>query len=327
MTVAEALRVPRHGDVSVLTLESLEIPDPRPGQVRVRVAAGGVNFIDVYQREGIYPMTVPYTPGMEGAGTVDAVGDGAGFLVGDRVAWAMRPSAHAQLALVGADALVPVPDDLDLETAAAAMLQGMTAQFLTRSTYPVQEGTRVLVHAAAGGVGQWLVQVCRALGATVIATAGSQQKCAIATSLGAAAAVNYTEHDTPESLAAAVRDAAEGGIDVAYDGVGKATFDASLASLRPRGMVVLFGGSSGQVPPLDLQRLNAAGSAFVTRPSLGHHAATREELLWRSGEVFGWLLDGTVKLSIGGRFPLREAAAAYEQLESRGSTGKLLLIP
>ena len=327
MTVAEALRVPRHGDVSVLTLESLDIPDPRPGQVRVRVAAGGVNFIDVYQREGIYPMSLPYTPGMEGAGTVDAVGEGAGFLVGDRVAWAMRPAAHAQLALVGADALVPVPDDLDLETAAAAMLQGMTAQFLTRSTFPVQEGTRVLVHAAAGGVGQWLIQVCRALGATVIGTAGSPEKCAIATSLGAAACLNYTEYDTQEALATAVREAAGGGVDVAYDGVGKATFDASLASLRPRGMVVLFGGSSGQVPPFDLQRLNAAGSAFVTRPSLGHHAGTREELLWRSGEVFGWLLDGTVRLSIGGRFPLREAAAAYELLESRGSTGKLLLIP
>ncbi len=328
MLSVHALRVPRHGDASVLTVEDLELPDPRAGQALVQVAASGVNFIDIYQREGIYPVKLPFTLGLEGAGTVVAVGPDTPLAVGDRVAWAMRPGSAATHALVDAAALVPVPDDVTLEDAAAAMLQGMTAHFLTTSTYAVTEGSSVLVHAAAGGVGQWLVQICAARGATVIATAGTQAKRELALQLGADHAIDYTAYDSPEALAAAVREANGGrGVDVAYDGVGKSTFDASLASLRPRGMVVLFGGASGQVPPVDLQRLNAAGSVFVTRPSLAHHVLDRDELLWRAREVFDWLQIGAVHLQIGGTYPLAEAAAAYTALASRETTGKLLLIP
>ena len=328
MLTARALRVPRHGDVSVLTVDEVQLPDPQPGQVLVEVAASGVNFIDIYQREGIYPVPLPYTLGLEGAGTVAAVGDGVDLAVGDRVAWAMRPGSAASHALVDAAVLVPVPDEVSLTDAAAAMLQGMTAQFLTSSTYAVREGSSVLVHAAAGGVGQWLVQICASRGATVIATAGTEAKRAIATRLGADQVVDYTAFDDPAALAAAIRDANGGkGVDVAYDGVGKSTFDASLASLRPRGMLVLFGGASGQVPPFDLQRLNAAGSVFVTRPSLMHHVADREELLGRAGDVFEWLSSGAVQLEIGGTYPLSDAGTAYTALESRATTGKLLLIP
>ena len=313
MLSARALRVPRRGDVSVLAVDTVELPEPRPGQALVEVAASGVNFIDIYQREGIYPVALPFTLGLEGAGTVVAVGPDTHLSPGDRVAWAMRPGSAATHALVDA---------------AAAMLQGMTAHFLTTSTYAVTEGSSVLVHAAAGGVGQWLVQICAARGATVIATAGTAAKRELALTLGADHAIDYTAYDTPEALAAAVREANGGrGVDVAYDGVGKSTFDASLASLRPRGMVVLFGGASGQVTPVDLQRLNAAGSVFVTRPSLAHHVLDREELLWRATEVFDWLRIGAVHLQIGGTYRLSEAGAAYTALASRATTGKLLLIP
>jgi NADPH2:quinone reductase len=328
MLSARALRVPRRGDVSVLAVDTVELPEPRPGQALVEVAASGVNFIDIYQREGIYPVALPFTLGLEGAGTVVAVGPDTPLSPGDRVAWAMRPGSAATHALVDAAALVPVPDDVTLYDAAAAMLQGMTAHFLTTSTYAVTEGSSVLVHAAAGGVGQWLVQICAARGATVIATAGTAAKRELALTLGADHAIDYTAYDTPEALAAAVREANGGrGVDVAYDGVGKSTFDASLASLRPRGMVVLFGGASGQVTPVDLQRLNAAGSVFVTRPSLAHHVLDREELLWRATEVFDWLRIGAVHLQIGGTYRLSEAGAAYTALASRATTGKLLLIP
>jgi len=325
MLSVRALRVPRHGDASVLTVDEIELPDPRAGQALVQVAASGVNFIDIYQREGIYPVKLPFTLGLEGAGTVVAVGPDTPLAVGDRVAWAMRPGSAATHALVDAAALVPVPDDVPLEDAAAAMLQGMTAHFLTTSTYAVTEGSSVLVHAAAGGVGQWLVQICAARGATVIATAGTQAKRELALQLGADHAIDYTAYDSPEALAAAVREANGGrGVDVAYDGVGKATFDASLSSLRRRGMLVLFGGSSGQVPPVDLQRLNAAGSVFVTRPTLAHYVADREELLWRAGEVFDALVSRRVRLQVGGEFSLDQATAAYGALEGRASTGKLI---
>lgn len=325
MTDARALRVTQHGGPEVLAVQTVDVPAPGPGQVRVRVEAAGLNFIDVYLREGIYPGPTPVTSCMEGAGVVESVGADADVAVGSRVAWAMATGAAAELAVVPAASVVPVPDGVTSQQAAAAMLQGMTAHYLTTSTYAVQPGDAVLVHAAAGGVGQWLVQVCTAAGATVIATAGSAEKLAIARELGAAHTLDYTAYGSPAELAEAVREASGGdGVAVAYDGVGKATFDASLASMRRRGMLALFGGSSGQVPPFDLQRLNAAGSVFVTRPSLGHYLADRHELLWRAGEVFQTIQSGQVRLQIGGTFALEDAAAAYRALEGRATTGKLI---
>ncbi len=321
MTIARSLRVPRHGDASVLTVEEVDVPDPGPGQVLVAVRAAGVNFVDVYQREGIYPIPTPFTLGMEGAGVVEAVGEGVQRSRGERVAWVMQPGSAADLALIAADSLVTIPGGVDFDTAAAALLQGMTAHALVNSVYVVQPGDTVLVHAAAGGVGQWLVQMCAAKGATVIATAGSAAKVDKARALGASTVLDYTEVD---DLVAAVREASGGaGVHVAYDGVGQATFDASLASLRWRGTLALFGASSGPVPPVDPQRLNAAGSVYLTRPSLSHFTSP-DELRWRAGEVFGMLTSGAVTLEIGGRYPLDDAAAAYQALESRQTTGKLL---
>jgi NADPH2:quinone reductase len=253
------------------------------------------------------------------------VGPGVSDLaVGDRVAWCQSAGSESTLVNKPARLLVPVPDGVDLEVAAAAMLQGLTAHYLVTSTYAVGPGDVALVHAAAGGVGQLLVQMVTARGATVVATAGSDEKLEIARALGAQHLINY---ETVDDLAAAVRDAAGRGVDVAYDGVGKATFDASLASLRPRGMMVLFGGASGQVPPFDIQRLNSGGSLFLTRPTLGHYVAEREEFEWRAREVLGAVADGSLKIDIGGRYPLTEAAAAYEALEGRRTTGKLILVP
>ena len=323
---ARALVVPRTGDSSVLEVREVEVTPPGPGQVQVEVAAVGVNFIDVYQRQGVYPLETPFVSCSEGAGTVTAVGeDVTDVAVGDRVAWGEGLGAAATLANRDVADLVPVPDGVDLEVAAAAMLQGMTAHYLVNSTYAVGPGTVALVHAAAGGVGQLLVQMVTAKGGAVVATAGSEEKLAIARDLGARHAINYTE---VEDLAAEVRKANDGnGVDVAYDGVGKSTFDASLASLRPRGMMVLFGGASGQVPPFDIQRLNREGALFLTRPTLGRYVATRDELLERGTSVLGDIAAGILKIAIGGRYPLDRAAAAYDDLEGRRSTGKLLLIP
>lgn len=297
-------------------LQQIPVPTPEPGSSLVDVAAVGVNFIDVYQRSGIYPIPTPFVLGSEGAGTVRGSGR--------RVAWPQYLGSATGVAAVPDRLLVDVPDGVDTEVAAAIMLQGLTAHYLVTSTHRIVAGDVALVHAAAGGVGRLLVQMITARGGTVIATAGSPQKCQIAKDLGAAAAIDYTATD---DLAAAVRDAAGGGVDVAYDGVGRSTFEASLASLRPRGLLALFGGASGQVPPFDLQRLNAAGSLFVTRPSLGAYIADRDELLWRSGEVLGDVAAGTLQVHIGGRYALAEFADAYADLEGRRSTGKLILIP
>lgn len=327
--MSRALFVTDHGDRSVLQVRDHDLPAPEPDQVQVRVAASGVNFIDVYKRQGVYPMSTPFVAGEEAAGTVESVGsDVTGVSVGDRVAWVQYDGAHAELANVPASFVVPVPDDLDAQLAAASMLQGMTAHYLVRSTWPIEPGQIALVHAAAGGVGQLLVQMITALGAQVVATAGSQEKLEIARELGATHLINYREFDGhPEELAARVRDVAGRGVDVAYDGVGKATFDASLESLRPRGMLVLFGGASGQVPPFDLQQLNAHGSLFVTRPTLLSYIQDRDELSWRARDVFGALADGSLKLQIGGNYSLEDADSAYEALEGRHSTGKLILHP
>ena len=264
-TTARALVVPRTGDSSVLEVRDVEVSPPGDGEVQVEVAAVGVNFIDVYQRQGVYPLTTPFVSCSEGAGTVTAVGPGvADVAVGDRVAWGSGLGAGASVVNRAAASLVPVPDGVELDVAAAAMLQGMTAHYLVNSTYAVGPGTTALVHAAAGGVGQLLVQLVKAKGGRVIATAGSPDKLEIARGLGADAVINYREAD---DLAGQVRSANGGaGVDVAYDGVGKATFDASLSSLRPRGLLVLFGGASGQVPPFDIQRLNAAGLAVPHPP-------------------------------------------------------------
>jgi NADPH2:quinone reductase len=325
-STARALVVPRNGDSSVLEVRDVPVPVPVRGEVQVEVAAVGVNFIDVYQRQGVYDVPTPFVSCSEGAGTVTAVDPGVeGVQVGDRVAWGQGLGAAATVVTRAADSLVPVPDGVDLEVAAAAMLQGMTAHYLVNATYAVGEGTVALVHAAAGGVGQLLVQMVKAKGGKVVATAGSPDKLEIARALGADALIDYSEAD---DLAAQVREANGGrGVDVAYDGVGRATFDASLASLRPRGMLVLFGGASGQVPPFDLQRLNSGGSLFVTRPTLGHYVATREELLERGGAVLGDIAAGRLRIDIGGRYPLEQAASAYDDLEGRRTTGKLVLLP
>ena len=322
-----SLVVPRTGGSDVLTVEDRELPAPGPGQVRVNVAAAGINFIDIYQREGVYPMTLPFVVGGEGAGTVEAVGEGVDLAVGDRVAWAAGPGSAAGAVVLDAAAVVPVPERVDLETAAAVMLQGITAHYLVNSTYAVQPDEVVLAHAVAGGVGQLLVQLVKAKGATLIGTAGSAEKVALGLELGADHVIDYSALGDMSELPDRVKELAGRGVDVVYDGVGKSTFDASLASLRPRGMMVLYGGSSGQVPPFDIQRLNRGGSLFLTRPTMGHYIATREELLWRSSEILGAVADGSLKVSVGGRYPLAEAADAYDALAGRQTTGKLLLLP
>jgi NADPH2:quinone reductase len=326
MTSARTLTVPRNGDSTVLEVRETPVPPPGPGEAQVEVAAVGVNFIDVYQRQGVYQVPTPFVLCSEGSGTVTAVGDGVTEVaVGDRVAWGQGLGSAGTVVNRAAASLVPVPESLDLEVAAAAMLQGLTAHYLVNSTYAVGPGTVALVHAAAGGVGQLLVQLVTAKGGTVIATAGSEEKLAIATRLGARTAINYRDVD---DLAAQVRKANGGqGVDVVYDGVGRSTFDASLASLRPRGLMVLFGGASGQVPPFDIQRLNAGGSLFLTRPTVAHYTASREELLERGTSILGDLAAGRLELEIGGRYAFEDAARAYDDLEGRRTTGKLLLVP
>lgn len=321
--MTKALVVTAHGDRDVLAVEAIAPAAPGPGQARVRVAAAGVNFIDVYQRQGIYPIPTPFILGMEGAGEIESVGAGVDLPVGTRVAWCMTPGSMAELAVLPADKLVPIPEGVGPVVAAGAMLQGMTAHFLVNSTYAVGEGTVALVHAAAGGVGQLLTQLIVAKGGTVIATASTPEKLAIAAARGARHTIDYSQVD---DLAAAVREANDGkGVDVVYDGVGKSTFDASLASLRPRGLMVLFGGASGQVPPFDIQRLNTSGSLYLTRPTLGSYLADRAELQWRSHDVLTAVADGSLQIDIGGSYPLEDAAAAYEALENRRTTGKLVL--
>jgi NADPH2:quinone reductase len=322
-----AVVVTAHGGTDVLDVQPRSVPAPQAGEVQVRVAASGVNFVDVYERQGVYPLPTPFVLGKEGAGEVIAVGAGVAdrLQVGDTVAWADVPASHSGIVNADADRLVRVPAGVSAETAAAAMLQGMTAHYLVTSTYTVQPGDVVLVHAAAGGVGQLLVQLATSRGAVVIGTVSTPEKAAIADAAGAREVIRYTAVD---DLAAEVRRRNGGrGVAVVYDGVGQATFEASLASLAPRGLLALFGAASGRVPPFDLQRLNPAGSLFVTRPTLKHYTATRDELLWRGGEVLTAVGDKALRVEISARYPLSEARAAYDALESRRTTGKLLLVP
>jgi NADPH2:quinone reductase len=325
-----AIQAREAGGPEVLELVELPDPTPGPGQVLVKVAAAGVNFIDTYRRAGIYPVPFPHVVGSEGAGEVVALGEGVpDVAVGDRVAWSDAPDSYAELVLVSAARLVPVPDGVDMEVAGAIPLQGMTAHYLVTSTYPVQPGDDVLVHAAAGGVGLLLTQLVLAHGGRVIATVSTPEKEALAREAGADVVIRYADlADLTAELPQLVKDATGGkGVAVVYDGVGKTTFDASLASLKPRGMMVLFGGSSGQVPSFDIQRLNSGGSLFLTRPTLGFYVATTEELRWRARELFEAVQAGQLNVRIGARYPLTDAAEAHRALEGRATTGKVILVP
>jgi NADPH:quinone reductase len=319
-----AVVVPEQGDPEVLELVELAEPAPGPGEVRVDVRAAGVNFLDVQQRSGTYRMRTPFTAGNEGAGVVSAVGpDVDGVAVGHRVAWAMVSGGYAEQVVLPADRLVPVPDGVDDETAAAVLLQGLTAHYLTRTTYAVQPGDDVLLHAAAGGTGLLLVQLVTAAGGRLIGTASSPEKADLARAAGAQ---EVLPSDSPD-LVDRVRDlTGRHGVAAAYDGVGRTTFDISRKCLRRRGVLVLFGVASGPVPPFDPHILGK-GSLFLTRPGLVDHIATREELLGRAAEVFAAVAAGTLRVRVGGRYPLAEAARAHDDLASRRSTGKLLLLP
>ena len=321
----QAVQISSTGGPDVLELS--EVPDPRPGggEVVVRVEAAGLNFIDTYQRTGAYPMDLPAVLGLEGAGTVTEVGaDVDGVAVGDRVAWKGTPGSYAELVAVPQDEVVPVPDGVELRTAAATMLQGLTAHYLASSTFPLESGHVVLVHAGAGGVGQLLVQIAKLRGARVLTTVSTEEKAALAREAGADAVIRYTEVDVVE----AVREATDGaGVHVVYDSVGRTTFDASLEVLRPRGMLVLFGQSSGAVEPVDPQRLNRGGSLFLTRPTLGHYTATPQELRSRAGDLFRWIDAGDLRVRIDTTFPLEEAADAHRYIEGRRTKGKVLLTP
>jgi NADPH2:quinone reductase len=317
-----AIVVSRPGGPEVLEPADRPDPVPAPGEVLIDVAASGVNFIDVYHREGRYPLELPFVPGKEGAGTVAAVGaDVTDVAVGDAVAWGTGMGGYAEQVVVPATQVVPVPAGLAPELAAAVMLQGMTAHYLTRSTYQVRPGDDVLVHAGAGGMGLLLIQMAKLAGARVISTVSTEEKEKPAREAGADEVLRY------EGFAEAVKDLTGSGVHVVYDGVGAATFDGSLAALRPRGTLALYGGASGPVPPVDPMRLLAGGSLFLTRPTLDHHVATRDELLWRAGEVLGWVASGELRVAISNRYPLAEARRAHEDLEGRRTTGKLLLVP
>lgn len=317
------IRVHEQGDPDVMKLEDTPVPEPDIGHVRVKLEAVGVNFIDIYQRSGTYKLRLPFTPGQEAAGVVDAVGKGVvGFTEGSRVAYASILGAYADYAIVPADKLVSIPAEVDFSAAAAVLLQGMTAHYLALDTFPLQEGHTALIHAAAGGTGQLLVQIAKMRGARVIGTVSSEAKAALVREAGADEVLFYDAFD-----AEVKRLTNDRGVDVVYDSVGKDTFERSLNCLHPRGYMVLFGAASGPVPPFDPQTLNAKGSLFLTRPSLGAYTATREETLRRATDLFNWIAEGKLKVRIDRTFPLAEAAAAHRALASRETTGKVLLIP
>jgi len=320
-----AIRVHALGAADALTAEDVSLPEPKDGEARVRVEAAGVNFIEVYQRLGLYKVPLPFTPGSECAGTVTAVGPGvASVRPGDRVATVNAAGAYAEEAVVKADRLVPLPGGVTGRQGAAALLQGMTAHYLATSTYPLKPRDTCLVHAAAGGVGLLLCQIAKRRGARVIGTASTPEKRALAKAAGADVVVDYTTED----FVAAAREFTGGrGVDVVYDSVGKATFEKGFDALAPRGLMALFGQSSGPVGPVDPQVLNQKGSLFLTRPSLFLYVASREELLARAGDVFGWVEDGSLRLRMEHDFPLAKAADAHRALEGRKTTGKVLLIP
>ena len=319
----KAVRFHEFGGPDTLRFEDVPEPVPGPGEILVRLAACGVNFIDTYQRSGAYNVPLPHIAGQEGAGEVVALGEGAeGVAVGDHVAYTGVGASYAECVAVPAARAVRLPGGVDDSTAAAVILQGMTAHYLAVSTFPLQPGHACLVHAAAGGVGLLLTQIAKRRGARVIGTAGTEAKARLARDAGADEVILYREQDFAAEVARLTDGA---GLQVVYDSVGKDTFEKSLDCLAPRGYLALYGQSSGRVPPVDPQTLNAKGSLFLTRPTLGSYALTREELEWRAGEIFGWVADGSLSVHIGGTFPLAEAAEAHRRLEGRETTGKLLL--
>jgi NADPH2:quinone reductase len=321
----KAVRVHQYGGPEVLSYEEIAVPEPQAGEARVKIEASGLNFIDIYQRTGLYPLNTPFTLGMEGAGVVDAVGvDVTEVKPGDRVGYAMVLGSYAEYAVVPAAKLAPLPQNIAADAGAGLMLQGMTAHYLTHSTYGLKPGQTALVHAAAGGVGLLLVQIAKMLGATVIGTAGSEAKAELAKQAGADHVIIYTQTDFLSEVKKLTGGA---GVHVVYDSVGATTFEKSLDCLRPRGYLVLFGQSSGPVPAFDPGKLAAKGSLFLTRPTLIHYALNRDELLQRTADLFTWTAAGRLKLRIEKTFPLAEAAEAHRQLEARKTTGKVLLLP
>jgi NADPH2:quinone reductase len=324
--MAKAIRFARTGGPEVLEYVEVEVGDPGPGEARVRNHAIGVNFIDVYFRTGLYPLQLPSGLGQEGAGVVEAVGPGVTHVKpGDRVAYAARPNgSYSELRVMPAEILVRLPDAISFETGAAAMLQGLTVQYLLKQTYAVQPGETILFHAAAGGVGLIACQWARALGVNLIGTVGSNEKAALAKAHGAAHVINYNTEDVVQRVLEITGGAK---VPVVYDSVGKDTFARSLDCLRPRGLMVSFGNSSGPVPPFALSELASRGSLYITRPSLQSYAATREQLEAMAADLFGVIESGQVKIEINQRFPLRDAGKAHIELEARRTTGKTILLP
>jgi NADPH2:quinone reductase len=320
-----ALRVHAHGGPEVIVADDVPVPSPGTGELRIRVAAAGINFIDTYKRGGLYPVPLPHTLGQEAAGEVTAVGEGvSGFRVGDRVASAAVNGAYAIEALVPASQAVRIPADVSLEQAAAVLLQGLTAHYLATDTFPLKQGDSALVHAAAGGVGLLLVQIAKLRGARVLATVGTDDKAVLAREAGADEVCVYSR----DNFTAAARAFTGGrGVDVVYDGVGKATFEGSLDSLRPRGLLASFGNASGPVAPMAPLLLSQKGSLYLTRPTLLHYTRTPEELRARTDDLFSWIASGQLKVRIGATYPLKDAARGQEALESRKTTGKVLLVP
>jgi NADPH2:quinone reductase len=320
-----AIQITQTGGAEVLVPRELPTPTPGPGEALVQIEASGVNFIDIYLREGRYASPLPFIPGQEAAGVVLALGpDAASVKVGDRVAWCGTPGTYAQFAVAPVARLIAVPDGITTRQAAAAMLQGMTAHYLSHSTYAIRNGDAVLIHAGAGGVGLLLIQMAKRLGARVFATVSTDEKAVLARAAGADETVLYSRED----FAARVHEFTGGaGVPVVYDSVGKTTFDGSMACLHPRGILVLYGGSSGAVPPFDLIQLSTRGSLYVTRPTLKDYTATREELVRRASDVLGWVAEGSLKLRLEHSYPLADAAQAHRDLEARKTTGKVLLIP
>lgn len=321
----KAIVIHQHGGSDVLSYEDVAEPQLMGGDLLVETKAIGLNYIDTYHRSGAYSVALPFVPGMEAAGIVLAAApDVTNFQVGDLVAWGFNAGSYAERVRVSADKAIRVPAGVSAEQAAAVMLQGMTAHYLVESTFCIEPGHIALVHAAAGGVGQLLCQLIALKGATAIGTVSTEAKAEIARAAGAAHVIRYDRED----VVTRIREITDGaGVNVVYDGVGKDTFDASLSSLRPRGLLALFGAASGPVPAFDLQRLNAGGSLFITRPSLGHHLLTRAEFEWRAGEIFALIAEGKLHIDIGATFTLDNAAAAHDALEGRKTTGKVLLIP
>ena len=320
----QAIRIDRYGGPEVMRVWEIDTPEPGPGEVRVRVEAAGVNFIDIYHRTGLYAMELPFTPGVEGAGEIETVGpDVTEFAPGDRVGWTMHPGGYAECTIVPTKKLIPLPQEISFMQAAAILLQGMTVHYLTQGTYLVKAGDKVLIHAAAGGVGRLLIQACKHFGAFVIGTVSTDEKAQIALEAGADEVIHYTKKDFGEEVKRITKKI---GVNVVYDSVGKTTYEKSLECLKPRGLLALFGQSSGPVPPVSPSLL-ARASLFMTRPTLAHYTATREELLERAGEVFEWVQTGVIKIRMDLTYPLPQAEDAHERLESRASTGKILLLP